>query len=58
MFGVLAEKQKSLWIAGKGEKYADLVIIVNNGTDEECIYLIELKYLAKKDAVSAKIESL
>ncbi len=58
MFGVFTEMQKSLRIAGKGEKYADLVITVNDGTEDECIYLIELKYAAKKDATEAKIESL
>ena len=58
MFGVFVEMQKSLRIVGKGEKYADLVITVNDGTEDECIYLIELKYAAKKDATEAKIESL
>ncbi|WP_274968035.1 AAA family ATPase [Succinimonas amylolytica] len=58
MFGVFAEMQKSLRIAGKGEKYADLVITVNDGTQDECIYLIELKYTAKKEATKAKLESL
>ncbi|WP_019003086.1 AAA family ATPase [Succinimonas amylolytica] len=58
MFGVFAEMQKSLRIAGKGEKYADLVITVNDGTQDECIYLIELKYTAKKEATKAKLECL
>ena len=58
MFGVFVEMQKSLRIVGKGEKYADLVITVNDGTEDECTYLIELKYAAKKDATEAKIESL
>ena len=58
MFGVFAEMQKSLRIAGKGEKYADLVITVNDGTQDECIYLIELKYTAKKEATKAKLEYL
>ena len=58
MFGVFVEMQKSLRIVGKGKKYADLVITVNDGTEDECIYLIELKYAAKKDATEAKIESL
>ncbi len=58
MFGVFVEMQKSLRIVGKGEKYADLVITVNDGTEDECIYLIELKYAAKKDATEAKLESL
>ncbi len=58
IFGVFAEMQKSLRIAGKGEKYADLVITVNDGTEDECIYVIELKYVAKKDATESKIENL
>ena len=58
MFGVFVEMQKSLRIIGKGEKYADLVITVNDGTEDECIYLIELKYAAKKDATEAKLETL
>ena len=56
--GVFAEMQKSLRVVGKGEKYADLVITVNDGTANECIYLIELKYTAKHDATEAKIASL
>ena len=58
MFGVFVEMQKSLRIVGKGEKFADLVITVNDGTEDECIYLIELKYVAKKDATEAKLETL
>ena len=58
MRGVVAELQKSLRVIGKGEKYADLVITINKGKKNECIYLIELKYAAKKDATEAKIESL
>lgn len=58
LFGVFVEMQKSLRIVGKGEKYADLAITVNDGTEDECIYLIELKYAAKKDATEAKIENL
>ncbi|WP_164954278.1 AAA family ATPase [Succinivibrio dextrinosolvens] len=42
--------QKSLRVAGKGEKFADLVVTVNKGTSNECIYLIELKYLTKTEA--------
>ena len=55
---VFTEMQKSLRIVGKGEKYADLVITVIDETGTECIYLVELKYAAKKDATEAKIESL
>ncbi|WP_295351356.1 AAA family ATPase, partial [uncultured Succinivibrio sp.] len=39
--------QKSLRVAGEGEKFADLVVTVNKGTSNECIYLIELKYLTR-----------
>ena len=58
MFCVFAEMQKSLRVVGKGEKYADLVITVNDGTEDECIYLIELKYASKKEATEAKVASL
>ena len=58
MFGVFVEMQKSLRIVGKGKKYADLVITVNDGIANECSYLIELKYVAKKDATEAKLEAL
>lgn len=57
MFGVFVEMQKSLRIVGIGEKYADLVITVNDGLEDECIYLIELKYITKKDATKTKIET-
>ncbi len=56
--GVVAELQKPLRVPGKGEKFADLVITINVGKRNECIYLIELKYAAKKDATEARIESL
>ncbi|WP_295355656.1 AAA family ATPase, partial [uncultured Succinivibrio sp.] len=39
--------QKSLRVVGEGEKFADLVVTVNKGTSNECIYLIELKYLTR-----------
>lgn len=42
--------QKSIQVKGKGEKFADLVITVNRGNVNECIYLIELKYLTKTEA--------
>ena len=58
MRGVVAELQKPLRVPGKGEKFADLVITINVGKRNECIYLIELKYAAKKDATEARIESL
>ena len=44
--------QKSLQIKGQGEKFADLVITVNKGKVDECIYLIELKYLTKTQATA------
>ena len=44
MDGIFAEMQKSLRIVADGEKYADLVITVNEDQDNECVYLIELKY--------------
>ncbi len=58
VWGVFAEMQKSLRVIGDGEKYADLVITVNEGKDNECIYLIELKYAAKNEATEARIQSL
>ena len=57
MFGVFVEMQKSLRIVGIGEKYADLVITVNDGLEDEFIYLIELKYITKKDDTKTKIET-
>ncbi|MBQ8706791.1 MAG: AAA family ATPase [Succinivibrionaceae bacterium] len=58
MSGVFVEMQKSLRVVGKGEKYADLVITANASTENQCVYLIELKYVAKKDASDAKIERM
>ena len=55
--GVIVEMQKSLRIIGKGENFADLVITVNKGKSNECIYLIELKYIAKTDATEARIQN-
>ena len=49
--------QKSLRVAGEGEKFADLVVTVNKGTSNECIYLIELKYLTKTEASDHSSES-
>ena len=49
--------QKSLKIKGQGEKYADLVITVNKGTINECIYLIELKYITKTEGADKSNES-
>ena len=33
-----------------GERFPDLVITVNKGHPDECIYIIELKYLKKAEA--------
>ena len=49
--------QKSLRVAGEGEKFADLVVTVNKGTSTECIYLIELKYLTRTEAKDKSGES-
>ena len=58
MDGIFAEMQKSLRIVADGEKYADLVITVNEDQDNECVYLIELKYVAKTDATESRIQNL
>ena len=54
---VFSEMQKSLRVVGDGEKFADLVITVNVGQENECIYLIELKYVTKTDATESKIQN-
>ena len=54
---VFSEMQKSLRVVGDGEKFADLVITVNVGQENECVYLIELKYVTKTDATEAKIQN-
>jgi hypothetical protein len=58
MRGVFVEMQKSLRLVGEGEKFADLVITVNEDKINECTYLIELKYVTKTDASDSKIQSL
>jgi hypothetical protein len=55
--GIFVEMQKSLRVVGKGEKFADLVITVNKGKSNQCIYLIELRYVTKTDATEAKIQN-
>ena len=55
---VFAEMQKSLRVEGDGEKFADLAITVRKGTDEECVYVLELKYLSKAKYSEAKLQSL
>ena len=54
---VFSEMQKSLRVVGDGEKFADLVITVNVGQENECVYLIELKYVTKTDVTEAKIQN-
>ena len=39
--------QQSVQVLKDGERFPDLVITVNKGLPDECIYLIELKYLTK-----------
>ncbi len=56
--GIFVEMQKSLRLVGKGEKFADLVITVNKGKSNQCIYLIELKYATKAEATESKIQNL
>ena len=55
--GIFVEMQKSLRVIGKGKTFADLVITVNKGKSNQCIYLVELKYLAKTDAGETKIQN-
>ena len=43
--------QKSVQVPRIGEKFADLVITVNKETADECIYLLELKYLTKQNSL-------
>ena len=42
--------QQSVQVSKEGERFPDLVITVNKGLPDECIYLIELKYLTKTEA--------
>lgn len=42
--------QQSVQVLKDGERFPDLVITVNKGLPDECIYLIELKYLTKTEA--------
>jgi hypothetical protein len=55
--GIFVEMQKSLRVDRKGENFADLVITVNKGKSNQCIYLIELKYITKSGASESKIQS-
>lgn len=58
MRGVRAEMQKSLHIIGDGERFADLMITVNDGKSDECTYLIELKYLPKSKCTEERVQIL
>ncbi len=51
---IFTEMQKSLRVPGEGEKFADLVVTANEETDNECVYLFELKYLAKNSGKNKK----
>jgi len=53
----IVNMQKSIQVKGEGEKFADLVITVNRGKVNECIYLIELKYLTKTEASDKNSEN-
>ena len=53
----IVNMQKSIQVNGEGEKFADLVITVNRGKVNECIYLIELKYLTKTEASDKNSEN-
>ena len=50
--------QMPLRVPGEGEKYADLVITVNKKRKDECIYVFELKCIAKANATPARIDVL
>ena len=49
--------QQSVQVPKEGERFPDLVITVNKGLPDECIYLIELKYLTKKEAKDKSSDS-
>ena len=49
--------QQSVQVPKEGERFPDLVITVNKGLPDECIYLIELKYLKKTEARDKNSES-
>ena len=50
--------QQSVQVPKEGERFPDLVITVNKGLPDECIYLIELKYLKKTEARDKNSESI
>ncbi|MGN0894835.1 MAG: hypothetical protein ACI4ND_07580, partial [Succinivibrio sp.] len=49
--------QQSVQVPKEGERFPDLVITVNKGLPDECIYLIELKYLTKTEAKDKSSDS-
>jgi hypothetical protein len=49
--------QDSIQVIGQGPKFTDLQIKINPKKHNECIYLIELKYIKKKDATESKINA-
>ena len=49
--------QQSVQVPKEGERFPDLVITVNKGLADECIYIIELKYLKKTEARDKKSDS-
>ncbi|MBQ3678411.1 MAG: PD-(D/E)XK nuclease domain-containing protein [Succinivibrio sp.] len=49
--------QQSVQVPKEGERFPDLVITVNKGLPDECIYIIELKYLKKTEARDKNSES-
>ena len=49
--------QQSVQVPKEGEMYPDLVITVNKGLPNECIYIIELKYLKKTESREQNSES-
>ncbi len=56
--GIIVKMLKSLRIDSKGENFADLVITVNKGKSDECIYLFELKFSSKTRATESRILKL
>ena len=52
----LVKMQKSLQVPKEGEKFADLVVMVNLGSVNECVYLFEFKYLTKSEASFPRYE--
>ncbi len=55
---LFVEMQKSLRLSGDGEKFADLAVTVNKGTEDECVYVFELKYLSKAKFSDGRLRNL